>query len=135
MHALLVTIHVTAAAFVLGVLFLQSMAVVMLRRLPSDAQRLGVRTLLGRIQRGVFWPILLLTLLTGLWDAMAEDTFSSGRWLHWKLLLVVLLIGTALLTSQGLRAERPSRFGALAVHIAVFVLALGIVYLAVLQPF
>ena len=135
MQAFLVTLHVLAATIVVGVLFLQSLAVVMARRLPSEAQRQGVRTLHGRVHAFVYYPILAATLLAGLWIALAQDAFAGGRWLHWKLVLVVLLVGLGLLTGRGIRAERPVRPLAIVVHIAVFLVAGGIVYLAALKPF
>jgi protoporphyrinogen IX oxidase len=135
MQAFWVTLHVLCAAIVIGVLFVQSLAVVMAQRLPAGAQRQGVRTLQGRVQRFVYYPILLVTLLTGLGNALAEDAFAQGRWLHWKLLAVVLLIGLGLATGAGIRAQRPLRPLALGVHIASFLVAGWIVYLAVLKPF
>jgi uncharacterized membrane protein len=135
MQAFLVTLHVLAAAIVVGVLFLQSLAVVMALRLPGEAQRQGVRILQGRMHAFIYYPLLAVTLLTGLWNALAEDAFATGRWLHWKLLLVVLLIGLGLLTGSGIRAGRPVRPLAMAVHIAIFLVAGGIVFLAVRKPF
>jgi uncharacterized membrane protein len=135
LDAFLITVHVTSAAVVVGVLFLQSLAVVMALRLPSETQRQGVRMLQARIQAYAYYPLLALTLVTGLSVALLEDAFEHGRWLHWKLVLVVLLIGLGLLTGQGLRSQRPPRPLAIAVHVAVVLVAAGIVYLAVLQPF
>ena len=135
MHAFLVTLHVLSAAIVVGVLFLQSLAVVMALRLPADAQRQGVRILQGRIHAFIYYPILGVTLITGLWNALAVDAFATGRWLHWKLVFVVLLVGLGLLTGRGIRAERPLRPLAMIVHIAIFVVAGCIVYLAVLKPY
>ena len=135
MHAFMVTLHATAAAIVVGVLFLQSLAVVMALRLPGDQQREGVRILQKRIHAFIYYPILAVTLLSGLWNALATDAFGQGSWLHWKLVFIVLLIGLGLLTGQGIRSERPRRPVAMAVHIGVFVIAACILYLAVLKPY
>ncbi|HKI97494.1 MAG TPA: hypothetical protein VKB51_03360 [bacterium] len=134
MDALVLTLHVTAAAIVVGVLSVQSLAVVMALRLPAGAQRYGVRVLLGRVQSYVYYPVLALTLVTGLWIVLGDESFTQESWLRWKLLLVVLLAGLGLLTGQGIRAQRPLRALALAVHIAVIVVSGAIIYLAVLQP-
>jgi uncharacterized membrane protein len=135
MHAFLLTLHVTAAALVAGALFLQSLGVVMALRLPSEAQRLGVRTLQLRMHRFIYYPILAVAVITGFWLTFAGDVFAQGRWLHWKLVFVVLLAGLGLLTGRGIRAERPAKPLALVVHIAVFVIVACIVYLAVLRPY
>ena len=135
MHALLVTLHVLAAAIVVGVLFLQSLLVVMAMRLPGDAQRQGVRILQGRVHAFIYYPVLVVTLITGLWNALAEDAFSTGRWLHWKLVFVVLLVGLGLLTGRAIRSERPSRPLAIVVHVLIFIVAGCLLYLAVLKPY
>lgn len=135
MHAFMVTLHVTAAAIVVGVLFLQSLAVVMALRLPTEAQREGVRALQTRVHAFIYYPILGVVLLSGLWNAVAEGAFSQGRWLHWKLLAVVVLIGLGLLTGRGIRSEHPVRPVQMAVHIGVFFVSAAIIYLAVLKPF
>ena len=93
MEAFLVTVHVTAGAIVVGVLFVQSLAVVMAMRLPGEAQREGVRTLQGRIHAFIYYPILAVAVAVGFWLAFAGDVFAQGRWLHWKLVFVVLLVG------------------------------------------
>jgi protoporphyrinogen IX oxidase len=135
MHAILVTLHVLSAAIVVGTLFVQSLAVVMTLRLPGESQREGVRIVQRRIHGGIYYPMLGLAVLTGLWNAMVEDAFAHGRWLNWKLLAVVLLVGLGLLTGRAIRAERPSKPLAIAVHAGIFVLAALILYLAVLRPF
>lgn len=132
---LLVTVHVTAAAIVIGVLFMQSLAVVMALRLPAEAQREGVRTLQRRVHAFVYYPILGVTLLAGLWVAMLEGAFTQGKWLHWKLLLVLVLIGLGFLTGGTLRNETPGKPRAMAVHVLIFLVSLLIVYLAVFKPF
>lgn len=135
MDAILVTLHATAAAIVVGVLFLQSLAVVMALRLPNETQRQGVRILQGRVHAFIYYPILAVTVLTGLWLAVAESAFDEGRWLHWKLVFVVLLVGLGLLTGRHIRAERPGRPLAMVVHILIFVVSYCILYLAVLRPY
>jgi uncharacterized membrane protein len=135
MLALLTTLHVTAAAIVVGVLFLQSLAVVMALRLAGEAQRSGVRLVQTRIHRFVYYPMLAVAVLAGFGLAWATDAFQQGRWLHWKLVLVVLLVGLGLLTGRGLRAQRVNKPQGMVVHILIFLLSAGIVYLAVLKPF
>jgi uncharacterized membrane protein len=135
MLALLTTLHVTAAAIVVGVLFLQSLALLMALRLAGEAQRTGVRLLQTRIHRYVYYPMLALAVLAGFANAWANDAFSQGRWLHWKLVLVVLLAGLGLLTGRNLRAQRVARLLGMLVHVLIFFVSAAIVFLAVLKPF
>jgi uncharacterized membrane protein len=135
MRDLVLTLHVTGAAIVVGVLFLQSLLVVMALRLRGESQREGVRRVQARVQAGVYYPLLAFALLTGAWIAWLDDALAHGRWLHWKLLAVVLLVGLGLLTGQALRSERPSRPLALAVHVAIVLVSALIVFLAAVQPF
>ena len=135
MHALLLTLHATGAAITVGVLFAESLAVVMALRLLGEAQRHAVRLVLGRLQAYAYYPMLALTLITGGWIAVSDDLLRSAGWLHWKLVAVVLLIGLGLLTGQAIRAERPARPLVLATHIGVLGVSLAILALAVLRPF
>ena len=130
----LLILHITAASITLGVLFVQSMAVVIAMRLNGEGQRTGVRMLQERLHRGVYYPMLGIALLTGLIVALQAGAFSAGKWLHWKLVVVLLFMGLGLLVGQYLRAPRVSRPIALLVHILTFVCALVIVYLAALKP-
>ena len=135
MYDALLTLHITSAALVLGTLFLQSLLVVMALRLKGPVQAEAVRGVQRRVQAFVYYPLLALALGTGLWIAVWADAFAGGRWLHWKLVAVVLLIGLGLLTGQSLRSGRAAKGPALAVHVAVFFLALLIVHLASAKPF
>ncbi len=135
MLALLLTLHVTAGALVLGVLFLESLTVVMALRLPGEPQREGVRTVLCRAHLYVYYPILAVVVVTGLINAAWVGAFAQGLWLHWKLVFVLLLMGLGLLTGGQLRAGAPGKGAAMAVHVLTFVVSLMIVFLAVIQPF
>ena len=130
MHGYLVALHVTAAALVIGALFLQSLAVVMALRLKSEAHREGNRTIQRRIHLFIYYPILLVALGSGLWLALRTGAFEQGRWLHWKLAGVVLLIGLGLLTGRAITAKRVFKPVAMLVHIGIFLVSVWIVYLA-----
>lgn len=135
MYEYLLTIHVTAMAIVVGALFLQSLAVVMARRLTGAGHQEGVRELQRRIHGFIYYPILAVTVLTGLWLALDGDVFSQGKWLHWKLVLVIVLIGLGLLVGREVRGRRAPKPLAMAVHIAIFLVAAAILYLALIRPF
>ena len=129
MHAYLVALHVTAAALVIGALFLQSLAVVMALRLKSEAHREGNRILQRRIHLFIYYPILVVSLGSGLWLALRTEAFDQGRWLHWKLVGVVLLVGLGLLTGRAITAKRVFKPVAMLVHIGIFLVSVWIVYL------
>ena len=140
MYQILLALHVTSAALVIGALFLQSLVVVMAMRLKIPEHAEGVRIIQRRVHLFIYHPILVVAVGSGFWLAVLGGVFDEGRWLHWKLVLVVLLVGLGLLTGHELRA-RPGKRGpvkkgpAMAVHIVIFVLSLWIVYLATAKPF
>ena len=135
LHSTLLAIHITAASVTIGTLFVQSMAIVMAMRIDGEGQRTGVRMLQERIHRTIYYPMLGVALATGLVVALQTGAFGAGKWLHWKLVVVILLIGLGLLTGQYLRAARVAKPVALLVHILIFICALIIVYLAAVKPF
>lgn len=138
MNTALLILHLTLAATIVGVLFAQSLLVVMALRLRGEGQRQGVRIVQRRLHGFVYYPLLAVTLLSGAWLAYAGDAFAHGSWLRWKLVAVVLLIGLGLLTGQALRTEeprRPARALALAVHVAILAVSAAVLALAVLKPF
>jgi uncharacterized membrane protein len=131
----LVALHVTAVCLVVGVLFVQSLAVVMAMRLKTDAQREGQRILQQRFHWFIYYPILAVALGTGFWLASAMDAFAQGKWLAWKLVGVMMLIGLGFLTGWEIRTGRVPKPVAMLVHIAIFLVSLWIVYLATARPF
>jgi uncharacterized membrane protein len=135
MNSYLLALHVLATALVVGSLFLQSLMAVMALRLPAEAHREGQRILQRRVHLFIYYPILLVALGTGLWLALLGDAFHQGRWLQWKLVLVVVLIGLGFLTGRAVIAKRLSKGPALVLHVLVFLTALWTIYLAVARPF
>ncbi len=139
MYNYLLALHVTATSLVVGTLFLQSLLVVMALRLKVAQQREGVRIMQLRLHLFIYYPILAVALGSGFWMASLGEVFGQGRWLHWKLVLVMLLIGLGLLTGGHLRGRSAGRDAAkgraMAVHIVIFVLSAWIVYLATVKPF
>lgn len=135
MYDYLLALHVTATALVIGTLFLQSLVVVMALRLTTPEHREGVRIIQRRVHLFIYYPILLVAVGSGFWVAGLGDAFGQGRWLQWKLVLVVLLAGLGLLTGRELRVREVSKGPAMALHIAIFVLSGWIVYMATAKPF
>lgn len=135
MYHYLLALHVTAVALVIGTLFLNSLVVVMAMRLTIPEHQEGVRIIQQRVHKFIYYPVLVVAVGIGFWLAALGDAFAEGRWLHWKLVLVVLLVGLGLLTGHELRSASVKKGPAMVVHIAIFVLSIWIVYMATAKPF
>ncbi|MBI3991999.1 MAG: hypothetical protein HY342_01890 [Candidatus Lambdaproteobacteria bacterium] len=133
MYAYVLSLHITASALVIGSLFMQSLMVVMVLRLKNPEHVAGTRIIQRRMHWFIYYPILAVALLSGLWVAWATETLGQ-KWLHWKLVLVVLLIGLGFLTGHALRKQAVPKPFAMAVHIVIFLVALCLVYFAALKP-
>ena len=92
-HALL-TLHVTGVCLVVGTLFVQSLAVIFRLRLTDQAQIEGAQWIQRRIYLFIYYPILVITIISGLYLALTQGLFSieGQRWLHWKLMFLIILI-------------------------------------------
>lgn len=134
MTAALLTLHVLFASIVIGVLFAESLGMVMVRRLPDEAHREGARRLQQRIHRGIYYPALIIAIVTGFLLGWSEGVLGAG-WLAWKLVLVVLLAGLGLIAGQALSQPQVAKPAALVVHVVILLLSGGIVWLAALKPF
>ncbi len=92
-----------------------------------------------RLQKAIMLPALLATWITGLWLAIWGAWFKAG-WLHWKLLLVLILTGLHGYLSverKKLAAgtdKHDSRFFRILNEVPT-VLLIGIVVLVVVKPF
>jgi len=129
------TLHVTTAALTLGILFLQSLAVVMSRRLDGESQIAALRSIQERIQAFVYYPMLVVMIITGTFNIHATNAFAQGKWLHWKLLFVLLLLGLGYLIGREIKVGPYKKPFGILIHIMVFVLGYSILWLAVLRPY
>ena len=134
MEDIVLALHISAIALVVGTLFLESLMVVMALRLPNEQQQAGTGTLLTRVHTFIYYPILGVAVLSGLWLAHSTGAFGSGKWLHWKLVLVVLLAGLGMLVGREIRQGKVSKGPAMAVHIVIFLMSIAIIYLATAKP-
>ena len=134
MFNVVLALHVTAVCLVVGTLFVQSLTVVMALRLKSETERAGQRFVQQRIHWFVYYPILLVALATGLGLALSSGAFQQGHWLQWKLVGVVLLVGLGFLTGWEIAAKRVFKPIALLVHVGIFLVSLGVIYLAAVRP-
>jgi len=131
----LVALHVTTAMLAAGVLFAVSLGVVVAKRLPGESQQEGVKMMLRRLQLGAYYPMLGIAVISGLSQAWITGALSEGRWLHWKLVAVVMLVGLGFVTSHVVITGQVRKSTALSIHISIFLFTALIVFLAVHKPF
>jgi len=134
MDRIFIPLHVTGASIVIGVLFLQSMMIVMALRLQSEEQKAGLKAIMHRIEKFIYYPILVVTLLTGLYAMNVTNALKNGVWLHYKFIFLILLVGLGAMVSGLLRTEKPAKAKAMAVHVLIFIISFCVVYLAVFKP-
>ena len=135
-HAIL-TLHVTGVCLVVGTLFVQSLSVIFRLRLTQSEQIAGAQWIQRRINYFIYYPILLVTMATGLYLALIQGLFTADgqRWLHWKLIFLVLLIIFGFMNGHQInKAELPKPF-AMFVHIGIFCVSAMMIYLAQVRPF
>lgn len=138
----LVTVHLLGMVLWLGGL-LQLSRVLVLHAKEDASVRPRLSYLEGRLDAGGAIPGAVLTIATGIAQilVMPSGTFATSRWLHWKLLLVIAIVGLHLVLTlrhrrlARERADRPVGKGFFAAaHGVIGLLLIGIVYLAVARP-
>ena len=80
------TLHMISMCLVIGTLFLQSLTVVFRLRLKSSEESLGLEKTQTRIHKFIYYPILGVTLISGIVLAIKTGAFSEGKWIQVKLL-------------------------------------------------
>lgn len=135
MYDVLMSLHIAAAAIVVGILLVQSLALAVTPGGMSEAQRFALRRVQTAVHAWVYYPLLAVAVLSGLWLAQQEDAFASGHWLAWKCVAVVLLAGLGLLIGGAIHKARPSRAEARALVVGVLLVSAIIIWLAGWQPF
>ena len=121
---------------VIGTLFLQSLTVVFRLRLKSVEEVAGIRKVQVRVHKFIYYPILGVTLLSGIYLAMETGVFSKNQgWIQWKLLLLLVLIGLGILDGRQIQSDLLPKKYAMMVHIAIFIISTLMIYLATIKPF
>ena len=136
MYNTILTLHVTVVCLFVGTLFVQSLSVIFRLRLTQSEQIVGVQWIQRRIHNFIYYPIMLLTMASGLYLAMAQGLFTSEgeRWLHWKMVFLVLLIIFGFMNGQQInKAVLPKQL-AMFVHIGIFCVSAVMIYLAQVRP-
>jgi uncharacterized membrane protein len=129
------TLHMISMSLVVGTLFLQSLSVVLRLRLKKQEEIDGLRSIQNRIHKLIYYPILAVTILSGIMLTVKTGEFGQGNWIAAKLGLLVLLIVLGVLNAKQIQADLLPKKYAMMVHIAIFLIGAGMIHLATTKPF
>jgi len=134
-------LHILAViAWMAGMLYLPRLYVYHMTATPDGELDEALKTQERRLLRGILNPAMIATWTLGPLMLWANPELLSQPWMHAKLLLVVLMSAVhgfyAAARKKFERGERPrtERFWRI-INEAPAVLAIGIVILAVVEPF
>ena len=129
------TLHIISMCLVIGTLFLQSLSVVFRLRLKSPEEAKGLEKTQSRIHKFIYYPILGVTIISGIVLAIKTEAFAEGKWIQWKLGLLIVLIALGIQNGKQIKeAILPKKY-AMMVHIAIFIVGACMIYLATIKPF
>ena len=129
-------LHMVSMCLVIGTLFLQSLTVVFRLRLKSVEEVTGIRKIQSRVHKFIYYPILAVTVLSGFYLGTQTEVFSKDqRWIHWKLLMLLVLAGLGVLNGKQIKSDILPKKYAMMVHIAIFIVGAFMIYLATIKPF
>ena len=121
---------------VIGTLFLQSLTVVFRLRLKSAEEVAGIRKIQIRVHKLIYYPILAVTMFSGIYLVMKTGILSKGQaWIYWKLFLFLGLIGFGILNGKQIQSDVMPKKYAMMVHITIFLIGVVMIYLATIKPF
>ncbi len=120
---------------VVGTLFLQSLTVVFRLRLKSADEREGLRKTQIRIHKFIYYPILFVTVASGLYLAIQTGVFDESKWIYPKLGLLLVLVALGFQNGRQINQDQLPKKYAMMVHIAIFIIAGIMIYLATVKPF
>ena len=104
-------------------------------RLKSPEEAKGLEKTQSRIHKFIYYPILGVTIISGIVLAVKTEAFSEGKWIHWKLALLIVLIALGIQNGKQIKeAILPKKY-AMMVHIAIFIVGACMIYLATIKPF
>jgi len=129
------TLHMISMSLVVGTLFLQSLSVVLRLRLKKQEEIDGLRSIQNRIHKLIYYPILAVTIFSGIMLTVKTGEFGQGNWIAAKLGLLVLLIVLGVLNAKQIQADLLPKKYAMMVHIAIFLIGAGMIHLATTKPF
>ena len=120
---------------VVGTLFLQSLTVVFRLRLKKQEEVDGAKNIQKRIHKFIYYPILAVTIISGTVLAVKTNVFGEANWILPKLGLLLILIVLGILNGKQIQTDVLPKKYAMMVHIAIFLIGSGIIYLATIKPF
>ena len=129
------TLHMVSMCLVVGTLFLQSLTVVFRLRLKSAHEREGLRKTQVRIHKFIYYPILFVTVASGLYLAVKTGVFDEAQWIYPKLGLLLVLVALGFQNGRQINQDQLPKKYAMMVHIAIFIIAGFMIYLATVKPF
>ena len=136
MYVFILTLHVLTVMLVIGTLFVQSLTVVFRLRLSDPAQIEGVQWIQYRVHHLTYYPILVVAVSSGAYLALLQDGLTTpGNWLQAKIILLPILIVFGFLNGRQISNENLQKTQALLVHIGIFIVSAGMIYLAQVKPF
>ena len=137
MKNFILTLHIISMCLVVGTLFLQSLIVVFRLRLKKHEEVAGVKNVQKRIHKFIYYPILGVTIISGMILTSSTGVFSQDQnnWISFKLLLLIILVVFGILNGKQIQAEILPKKYAMMVHIPIFLIGAGIIYLATIKPF
>ena len=121
---------------VIGTLFLQSLSVVFRLRLKSAEEIIGIRKIQNRIHKFIYYPILIVTVVSGLTLAVRTGLFDKEKqWIYLKILLLLVLVALGVLNGRQIKSDFLPKKYAMIVHIGIFIIGAWMIYLATIKPF
>ena len=129
------TLHIISMCLVIGTLFLQSLTVVFRLRLKKQEEIDGAKNIQKRIHKFIYYPILAVTIISGIVLAAKTNVFAEANWILPKLGLLFILIVLGILNGRQIKTDVLPKKYAMMVHIAIFLIGSGIIYLATIKPF
>ena len=136
MYVFILTLHVLTVMLVIGTLFVQSLTVVFRLRLSDPVQIEGVQWIQHRVHQLIYYPILVVAVSSGAYLVLLQEGLTTtGNWLHAKIILLLILIVFGFLNGRQISNENLQKPQALLVHIGIFMVSAGMIYLAQVKPF
>ena len=107
MKNFILTLHIISMCLVVGTLFLQSLIVVFRLRLKKQEEIAGVKNVQKRIHKFIYYPILGVTIISGMILASFTGVFSQDQnnWISFKLLLLIILVVFGILNGKQIQAD------------------------------
>ena len=130
-----ITLHSISMCLVVGTLFLQSLTVVFRLRLKKREEIDGAKNIQKRIHKFIYYPILAVTIISGMVLAVKTNVFAEANWIFLKLGLLLILIILGILNGKQIQTDVLPKKYAMMVHIAIFIVGTFMIYLATIKPF